>query len=91
MPTTPSKPKRSDRVGERIRTELMELLLRGGLRDPRARELTVTHVRVSDDLQHATVYVRLVRDEVRPEEAKDERDAVTRLWQAVLGADQRPG
>lgn len=74
----PVKPKRSERVGERIRAELMEIFLRGVLRDPRASEVIVTHVRVTDDLRNATVYVRLARGEVRPEEARAAIDALGR-------------
>ena len=55
----PPRAKRSDRVAERIRTELMDLLIRGVVRDARAASACVTRVRVSDDLRHATVYVRL--------------------------------
>jgi ribosome-binding factor A len=56
--------RRADRVAERIKAELMELLLRGVVRDPEARDACVTAVKVSDDLRHAVVYVRLLRSEV---------------------------
>ncbi len=52
--------KRAVRVAERIRAELMELLLRGAIRDPRAAGATITHVAVTDDLQLARIYVRLI-------------------------------
>lgn len=55
-----SKPKRSDRVGEAIRSELTALLARGTVRDPAVSGAIVTAVRVSDDLRHARVYVRLL-------------------------------
>jgi ribosome-binding factor A len=47
------------RVGEGLRHVLAELLMRGGLRDPLLAEasLTVTEVRPSRDLRHATVFV----------------------------------
>lgn len=51
---------RSARVAERIRQVLMELLLRGEVRDPIAASLSITHVRISPDLRHARVYLRLL-------------------------------
>ncbi|MEM9068874.1 MAG: 30S ribosome-binding factor RbfA [Myxococcota bacterium] len=54
--------KRSDRVAERLRAELAELAIRGRLRDPRVKELVISGVHVTDDLQQARVYVRLLRE-----------------------------
>jgi ribosome-binding factor A len=48
-------------VAERIKAELMELLLRGVVRDPAAADCYVSAVEVSDDLRHARVYLRLLR------------------------------
>lgn len=47
------------RVGELMRQALAELLARGDLREPVLQEMsiTVSEVRVSPDLRHATVYV----------------------------------
>jgi ribosome-binding factor A len=47
------------RVGEGLRHVLAELLMRGELRDPLLAEasLTVTEVRASRDLRHATVFI----------------------------------
>jgi ribosome-binding factor A len=47
------------RVGEGLRHVLAELLMRGGVREPLLTEasLTVTEVRTSRDLRHATVFV----------------------------------
>jgi ribosome-binding factor A len=47
------------RVGEGLRHVLAELLMRGELRDPLLAEasLTVTEVRTSRDLRHATVFI----------------------------------
>lgn len=59
---------RAQRVGERIRQELMELLLRGAVKDPGVRGAVVHAVRVSGDLQHARIYVRLA--ELEPSEAR---------------------
>ena len=55
--------RRADRVGEQIRSELMDLLLRGSVRDPAARDVVVSAVRVTDDLSIARIYVRVL-DEI---------------------------
>lgn len=72
----PTKPKRSDRIAERIRTEMMDLLIRGVVRDARAEGACVTGVRVSDDLRHAIVYVRLTRPDVSEAAARSAVDAL---------------
>jgi ribosome-binding factor A len=50
--------KRSDRVGERIRAELMEMITRGAFRDPGLSSCYVTEVKLTEDLRHCRVYVR---------------------------------
>ncbi len=50
--------KRPERVGERIREEMMGLLLRGAVHDPAVRDVVVSGVKVTDDLGLARVYVR---------------------------------
>lgn len=62
--------KRSVRVAERIRAELMDLLLRGDVHDPGARGVFVTEVKVSDDLSHAHVYLRLLDSEPSPKQRR---------------------
>lgn len=54
--------RRADRVSERIRGELMELMLRGGVRDPAAKDVVVSAVRMTDDLSIARVYVRVLEE-----------------------------
>lgn len=54
--------RRADRVSERIRSELMELMLRGGVRDPAAKDVVVSAVRMPDDLSIARVYVRVLEE-----------------------------
>jgi ribosome-binding factor A len=56
--------KRSDRVGERIRAELMEMISRGAFRDPGLASCYVTEVKLTNDLRHARVYVRSLLTEV---------------------------
>jgi len=54
-----SPSQRQLRVGEALRHALAGLLMRGNLRDPALRDVsvTVTEVRVSPDLRRATAYV----------------------------------
>lgn len=53
--------KRADRVGDLMRSEIAELLLRR-VKDPRIGFVTVTGVKVSADLRHATVFVSLLEE-----------------------------
>ncbi|PWB79237.1 MAG: 30S ribosome-binding factor RbfA [Candidatus Methylomirabilota bacterium] len=48
--------RRAERVGTLIQEEISRLILQS-VKDPRARSVTVTRVRVSDDLRYAKVYV----------------------------------
>jgi ribosome-binding factor A len=47
--------KRSDRVGDMIHREVSDMLIRG-IKDPRTSLVTITAVRISDDLKMAQVY-----------------------------------
>ena len=47
---------RTDRVGALLQSALSELLLRG-VKDPRVGMATITGVKLSPDLKHASVYV----------------------------------
>jgi len=71
--------KRSLRVAQQIRAELMDIVLRGALDDSEAAGLFVSHVRVSDDLQHADVYVRLSKLEPTAAEQKKAVQSLQRL------------
>jgi ribosome-binding factor A len=70
--------RRADRVAERIKVELMELLLRGAVRDPGAKDAYVTAAAVSDDLSHARVFVRALGDERSEAEKQRVVDALNR-------------
>ena len=48
--------KRAERVGVLIQEEISRLILRS-VKDPRIGFVTVTRVKVSDDLRHARIYV----------------------------------
>ncbi len=64
------KNRRMDRVGDLVRAELSEILVRG-LSDPRVKSgfVTVTDVDVSPDLRHAQVWVSVIGDEPAQAEA----------------------
>ncbi|MFW6051979.1 MAG: 30S ribosome-binding factor RbfA [Myxococcota bacterium] len=70
--------KRAVRVAERVRSELMELLLRGEVKDPGTQDVFVSGVQVSDDLSHAHVYVRLLNTEVSERRRRAAVRAMTR-------------
>ena len=47
--------KRSEKVAEAIHEEISTLLI-NGVKDPRVGLVTITSVKLTDDLRHATVY-----------------------------------
>jgi ribosome-binding factor A len=54
--------KRAERVGDLIKREISEMLIRG-IKDPRISLVTITQVRVSDDLKLAKVYFSVMGGE----------------------------
>ena len=58
--------RRTDRVGDLLRQEISDVILRR-LHDPRVRLATVSTVEVSPDLRHATVKVSVLGDEAERE------------------------
>ena len=61
--------RRTERVSELLR-ETLGLIIAEGLKDPRVGTLvTVQHVEMSADLQHATVLVTMLGDDARRREA----------------------
>jgi ribosome-binding factor A len=67
---------RPERVGDQIRSELAQLLSRD-VQDPGIGFLTLTHVRVTPDLQLARVYYTTLGDE------KAQRDSARALKRAA--------
>jgi ribosome-binding factor A len=66
---------RPERVGDQIRKELSELVARE-VHDPGIGFLTITHVKMTPDLQHARVYYTVIGD------AKARTDAQRALGRA---------
>ncbi|ABC78553.1 30S ribosome-binding factor RbfA [Syntrophus aciditrophicus] len=59
--------KRADRVADLVKMEIADILLRR-IRDPRVSRLTVTGVKVSDDLRTARIFfVEMGEDSCHPE------------------------
>ncbi len=54
--------RRADRVAEQLRSELMDMLLRGSIHDPAVTDIVVSAVRMTDDLGIARIYVRLLAE-----------------------------
>ena len=77
--------KRADRVAERIRAELMDLVIRGAIRHPDARGVLVSDVKVTDDLRHARVYLRLQDPRVGERRQQAAVDAMTRAGRFLRG------
>ena len=75
--------KRADRVGELIHAELADIVLRK-LKDPRVGFLTITGVRVSDDLKHAKIFVSVLGgEEAKKDTLKGLRSAVPFMQREV--------
>ncbi|MDH5492348.1 MAG: 30S ribosome-binding factor RbfA [Myxococcales bacterium] len=72
-----SEGSRPTRVAGAIQAELASLLMRGIVRDPRARDVVITHVSITSDLQSVRVYVRKL-GEVSLAEAEGAVIALTR-------------
>jgi ribosome-binding factor A len=66
------------RVGEQVRHVLSEILMRGDVHDPvlASHSVSVTEVRMSPDLRHATVFVK-------PLLGADEKDVLAALKRHV--------
>lgn len=62
--------KRSVRFGDRVHSELMDLILRGAVREPAAQGALIVFVRVTEDLALARVYVRHQNPAATPTQRK---------------------
>lgn len=76
--------KRSDRVSDQIQRLLGELLVSGSVKDPRLAMVTVTGVKVSSDLSHATVYFTVHGDDARKQAALQGFGAATGFFRSHL-------
>ncbi len=76
--------KRARRVGELIHQEICRILLRQ-IGDPRLKQLTITRIKLSDDLRCAKVYVSLLGDEDQISQAMQGLDKAKRFIRGELG------
>jgi ribosome-binding factor A len=53
---------RQDRLADQIRDVLAQCFQAGAMNDPRLTKVTITRVKVTSDLQLATIYFRLYAD-----------------------------
>ena len=53
---------RQQRLADQIRDLLAQCFSAGQMRDPRLETVTITHVKLSGDLQLATVYYRIMNE-----------------------------
>ncbi len=76
--------KRAERVGELIHQEIYRILLRQ-ISDPRLKQLTITKVKLSDDLRCARVYVTMMGDEEQISQTLLGLDKAKRFIRRELG------
>ena len=79
---------RPTRVGDQIRVEISDLLARA-VQDPGIGFLTVTHVKVTPDLQQARVYYTTMGDEQARRETQRALDRATPFLRRQLGGRLR--
>jgi ribosome-binding factor A len=76
---------RPDRVGDQIREELSELLSRGRVHDPGIGFITLTHVKVSADLQVARVFYTTMGDAAARRETEKALRRATPFFRRQIG------
>ena len=77
-------PSRQTRIGDQIRVELAELLARQ-VQDPGIGFLTLTHVKVTPDLQQARVYYTTIGDEAARRETRKALGRATPFLRRQIG------
>lgn len=75
---------RQARLADRIRVLIAERLEKG-LRDPRLGFVTITDVRVTGDLQHASVFYTVLGDETERAASADALKAATGMLRSEVG------
>jgi ribosome-binding factor A len=80
--------KRADRVSDLIKTEMSTILLRE-IRDPRIRNITITGVKMSDDLRSAKVFFVPLGQETCSDEILEGLRKASRFLRRELGKKLR--
>lgn len=75
---------RQERVEELIRQEVCEIL-REKVSDPRIGFISITNVKISPDLENASIYVSIYGDEKKKEEAMQGLYSATKFIRGELG------
>lgn len=76
--------KRADKVGELIQEEISSLLLRM-IKDPRIGFVTLTRVKVTDDLKAARVFYSVIGGEQEKKSSQEGLDSATGFIRRELG------
>lgn len=77
---------RPDRVGDQIREELSAMLTRGEVHDPRIGFITLTHVKMSPDLQLARVFYTSLGDAAARKETAKALERATPFLRRQIGS-----
>ncbi|MDQ4502715.1 30S ribosome-binding factor RbfA [Sinomonas sp. ASV322] len=77
-------PARAARLAQRIKVVVAEAL-RKAVKDERAEAITITDARVTNDLQHATVYYTVLGDAAAQEGAREVLDAKKGVLRREVG------
>lgn len=76
--------KRTERVGDQILKEVADLLSRK-VRDPRVTGVTLTGIRLSNDLRHARIYYSFIGDKVDTEKIQSGLDSAKGFIKREMG------
>ncbi|HEU5357895.1 MAG TPA: 30S ribosome-binding factor RbfA [Gemmatimonadales bacterium] len=85
MPKSRATTRRPEQVAETVRQVLAEALTRGEIRDPRVGFVTVTGVRVTNDLSHARVLVSCLGEPADRERSIEGLKSAAKYLRARLG------
>lgn len=78
------KYKRADRVGQLLKEEVSKILL-FEIKEPALGFLTITKVKMSDDLRHAKIFFSVLGDNTKVNEANDALVRLTGHVRSELG------
>lgn len=70
-------PTRLQRIGDRLRMELSEMIVKGEIHDPRLENISITDVIVDRELTYADIYVSAVEGLSRSKEVLQGLDAAS--------------
>jgi ribosome-binding factor A len=76
--------KRSDRLGEVIKEEI-SLILLDGIKDPQIGLVTITRVKMNDDLKSAKVYYTVFGDEIEKNKCQEGLNRAKGYIKRVIG------